>query len=379
MKNISILGSTGSIGTQVLNVVRTLKEFKIVGIACDSNIDLLEKQIREFKPKIAAVFNEEKAKEIKTRIKDTNTKIFSGMEGLVQVVSQQNLDLAVISISGVIGLLPTIEAINNRINIAISTKEILVAAGELIINKAKEYNVSIVPIDSEHCAIMQCLRRRVDNVNKIILTASGGPFLGKTEEFLRGVAVEEALNHPNWDMGKKISIDSATLMNKGLEVIEARWLFNIESDKITVLIHPQSIVHSMVEYIDGSIIAQLSVADMRIPIQYALTYPNRVYNNIGKLDLIGKKLSFEEPDYNTFKALKLAYSALYTGGTMPAVLNSSNEAAVKLFLNNKIKFIDIVEIVEQCMNKHEAIENPDLESIFDADYWARNTAYNLIH
>lgn len=377
MKNISILGSTGSIGKQTLDVLRNLNDFKVVGLACDSNIDLFEKQIREFKPKIATVFNKDKAKILKERVKDIDIKISAGMDGLIEVAAHRDNNLCVISISGSIGILPTLEAIKNRINIALATKEILVSAGELITFKCKEYNVKIIPIDSEHSAIMQCL----DGHNKpkqIILTASGGPFRGMNKSELQNVMVEEALKHPTWEMGRKITIDSATLMNKGLEVIEARWLFNMDSKKINVVIHPQSIVHSMVEYEDGSVIAQLGASDMRIPIQYALAYPNKVENDFEKLDLVGKMLAFEEADHETFKSIKLAYHALEACGTMPAVLNASNEVAVDLFLNRKIKFLDIQDIVEQCMNNHENIKNPTLNDILNSEKWAREVVHNLI-
>lgn len=378
MKGISILGSTGSIGTQTLDVIRNLKEYKVVGLSCDSNIDLLEKQIREFKPKIATVFDEDKSKILKERLKDVDIRISYGMDGLIEVACHPNNSLTVVSVSGSIGILPTLEAIKSRINIALATKEILVSAGELIINKCKEYNVSIVPIDSEHSAIWQCLEK-TNNPKRIILTASGGPFRGKKKSELQKVTVEDALKHPTWEMGRKITIDSATLMNKGLEVIEARWLFKMDSKKIDVVIHPQSIIHSMVEYYDGSVIAQLAVSDMRIPIQYALTYPDRIQNDFGKLELIGKSLTFEEADYESFNSIRLAYEALEDGGTMPAVLNASNEIAVGLFLNRKIRFLDIQEMVKQCMKSHKIIRNPNFDEILSAEKWAKEEVHKLLN
>lgn len=378
MKGISILGSTGSIGTQTLDVIRNLKEYRVVGLSCDSNIELLEKQIREFKPKIVSVFDKAKAKVLKGRLEDIDIKILDGIDGLIEVAAYQNISLCVISVSGSIGIIPAIEAIKNRINIALATKEILVSAGELIINKCKKYNVSIIPIDSEHSAIMQCLEQ-ANNPKRIILTASGGPFFGKKKNELEKITVEDALKHPTWKMGRKITIDSSTLMNKGLEVIEAHWLFDVNSEKIDVVIHPQSIIHSMIEYYDGSVIAQLAARDMRIPIQYALTYPNRVENNFEKLDLIGKSLVFEKPDYETFKSIKLSYEALNAGGTMPAVLNASNEAAVDLFLNRKINFLDIQDMVGQCMKSHNIIQNPTLNEILTAEKWAKEETRRLVN
>ena len=338
----------------------------------------MEEQVREFKPQIATVFDEEKANVLKDRLKDTGVKVSYGMDGLIEAACHSNNSLTVISISGSIGILPTLEAIKNKINIALATKEILVSAGELIINKCKEYNVSIVPIDSEHSAIMQCLDRENDP-KRIVLTASGGPFRGMKKSELQKVTVENALNHPTWKMGRKITIDSATLMNKGLEVIEARWLFGIESKKIDVVIHPQSIIHSMVEYYDGSVIAQLAVSNMRIPIQYALTYPLRVANDFGKLEMIGKSLTFEEPDHESFKSISLAYKALDAGGTMPAVLNASNEVAVNLFLNRKICFLDIQDVVEQCTKSHKTIQNATLNDILNAETWAKEEVHKLLN
>lgn len=378
MKSISILGSTGSIGTQALDVIRQLKDFRVIGLAAHSNIELLECQIREFKPKIAAVYNTNKAKILKDKVKDTNTIIFSGQEGLMQV-STQKADLLIISTTGIHALLPLLEAIKSGINIGIATKEILVSAGEIVLKTAQKYNVKILPIDSEHSAIFQCINQEnKEQIKDIILTASGGPFRGKKRESLKHVTPEQALKHPNWNMGAKVSIDSATLMNKGLEVIEARWLFGILPDKIKIIIHPQSIIHSMVQYLDGSIIAQLSAPDMRIPIQYALTYPTRIHNTFKKLELVGKNLTFEEPDYNTFKLLKLSYKALEIGKTMPIVLNSSNEAAVKLFMKRKISFLEIADLVEECMKLHKPIKNSSVEDIFNIDAWSKDMVNNII-
>ena len=380
MKNISILGSTGSIGTQTLDVIRKNKSYKVVSLSANANIDLLEKQIFEFKPEMVAVGDEKKALELKRRLVGTKTKVTSGMDGLIAVSTHELADVVVTSVVGMIGLIPTLEAIKANKTIALANKETLVTAGEIVMREAFHKKVSILPVDSEHCAIFQCLKSGKKNeVSKIILTASGGPFRGKSYNDLTKVGLEDALNHPTWSMGKKISIDSATLMNKGLEVIEAKWLFDVDVDNIDVLVHPQSIIHSMVEFIDGNVISQMGVHDMRIPIQYALDYPNREHNDIEKLDLakIGS-LTFEKPDMETFKCLKLALNALKEGGTMPSVLNGANEMAVKLFLENKIRFLDIPELIGNIMVRHKNIINPSLEDVLESDKWSRREILNQL-
>ncbi|SHH73528.1 1-deoxy-D-xylulose 5-phosphate reductoisomerase [Caloranaerobacter azorensis DSM 13643] len=375
MKNISILGSTGSIGTQTLEVINELDNFKIVGLSANKNIDLLEKQALKYKPKIVAVYDESRARILRERLNIYNIKVVSGMDGLIEVATEKEADIVLTSVVGMIGLLPTLEAIKSGKIIALANKETLVTAGEIVMRKAKENNVDIIPVDSEHSAIFQSLKSgKKEEVAKIILTASGGPFRGKKLKDLEKVSVSDALKHPNWSMGRKISIDSATLMNKGLEVIEAKWLFDVDIENIEVIIHPQSIIHSMVEFIDGSVIAQLGVPDMKVPIQYALTYPKRKYSNIKKLRLTDiKELTFEEPDLNTFPCLKLAFEALKQGGTMPSVLNAANEVAVKLFLDKKIKFLDIPKLIEETMLKHKTIYNPNLDDIIESDKWARES------
>ncbi|QIB26159.1 1-deoxy-D-xylulose-5-phosphate reductoisomerase [Caloranaerobacter azorensis] len=375
MKNISILGSTGSIGTQTLEVINELDSFKIVGLSANKNIDLLEKQALKYKPKIVAVYDESRARILRERLNIYNIKVVSGMDGLIEVATEKEADIVLTSVVGMIGLLPTLEAIKSGKIIALANKETLVTAGEIVMRKAKENNVDIIPVDSEHSAIFQSLKSgKKEEVAKIILTASGGPFRGKKLKDLEKVSVSDALKHPNWSMGRKISIDSATLMNKGLEVIEAKWLFDVDIENIEVIIHPQSIIHSMVEFIDGSVIAQLGVPDMKVPIQYALTYPKRKYSSIKKLRLTDiKELTFEEPDLNTFPCLKLAFEALKQGGTMPSVLNAANEVAVKLFLDKKIKFLDIPKLIEETMLKHKTIYNPNLDDIIESDKWARES------
>jgi 1-deoxy-D-xylulose-5-phosphate reductoisomerase len=368
LKNISILGSTGSIGKQTIDIVLTHDDINVLGLTANTNIDLLEEQIDLVKPQVVAVMNEQKALELKKRV-GNKVKVLSGMEGLIQVATLDKVDLVVTAVVGMIGIRPTVEAIKASKDIALANKETLVTAGEIINNLIKEYNVNIYPVDSEHSAIFQCLNgENKKEISKIILTASGGPFRGKKTSELKKITVSEALNHPNWSMGKKITIDSATLMNKGLEVIEAKWLFNVELDRIKVVVHPQSIIHSMVEYNDSSIIAQLGVPDMRVPIQYALYYPNRINNNIKKLDLLEiSKLTFEEPDIRTFRCLDLAYKALEKGGSILSVLNAANEYAVDEFLNNKIRFLEIPEIIEFAMDNHKNIIHPTLDNIFEAE------------
>ena len=365
MKKISILGSTGSIGTQTLEVVRENGDIQVLGIAAGGNIDLLEQQIREFHPQKAAVWSEEKAKELRTRIADTETKVLSGMDGLIEISVMEGVEILVTAIVGMIGIRPTIEAIKAGKNIALANKETLVTAGHLIMPLAKEHHVSILPVDSEHSAIFQSLHGNDrGSVKKIILTASGGPFRGKKQEDLLNIRVEDALKHPNWAMGQKITIDSSTMVNKGLEVIEAKWLFDVDVDDVQVVVQPQSIIHSMVEYEDGAIIAELGTPDMKLPIQYALYYPQRRYLPGERLDFwsIGK-LDFEKPDMDTFYGLALAYEAGRKGGSLPTVFNAANELAVSKFLNREIKYLEIVEIIEDCMSAHKNIECPSLEEI----------------
>ncbi len=379
-KNISILGSTGSIGTQTLDVVREIGGINVKAITANNNIELLEKQIREFNPDIAAVMNEEMAEKLKERVKDCGTKILSGIDGLIEAAVYKESDTVVTSVVGNIGIVPTFEAIKAGKNIALANKETLVSAGELIINAVKKYGVKLYPVDSEHSAIFQCLRGNEDNkIRRILLTASGGPFRGRKREELLNVRAEDALKHPNWSMGKKVTIDSASLMNKGLEVIEAKWLFGVDVEDIEVLIHPQSIVHSAVEYEDGAVIAQMGEPDMKVPIQYALTYPKRVKNSFPKIDFAQRNsLTFEKPDMDTFKCLSLAYRAIKTGGTMPTVMNGANEMAVAAFLENKIGFLDIADIIEKTMMSYNVKYDYTVEDLVEADKWARNFSNNLI-
>lgn len=371
-KNISILGSTGSVGTQTLEVARNLG-LNVLGMTANKNIDLLEKQVREFKPLAVAVMNEYLAEELGKRLQDMDVQVHGGVDGINAVATLQEVDTVVTSLVGISGLIPTLKAIRKGKNIALANKETLVTAGQIIMAEAEKHGVEILPVDSEHSAIFQCLMGNGrEEVSSIILTASGGPFRGKKAEQLKNVTLDEALRHPNWKMGSKITIDSATLMNKGLEVIEAKWMFGLRPDQIKVIIHPQSIVHSMVEYIDGSIIAQLGSVDMKFPIHFALTFPSRVRNNFPKLDLLTfNKLTFEEPDYGAFPSLRLAFEALEAGGTMPAVMSAANEVAVGLLLNRKIDFIDIPRMIEAVMSKHIPNINPSLNDIIEVDMWAR--------
>jgi len=372
-KNISILGSTGSIGVQTLDVAKNI-ELKVLGLSANNNIDLLEKQARELRPLLVAVGSEKHRQELSNRLKDTGIEVMSGVEGLNAVATLNEVDTVVTSIVGIAGLIPTLEAIKNGKNIALANKETLVTAGSLVMSEAIKNNVKILPVDSEHSAIFQCLMgNNIENVSKIILTASGGPFRGRTKEDLKNVTLEDALKHPNWVMGSKITIDSATLMNKGLEVIEAKWLFNLDFDKIEVLVHPQSVIHSMVEYQDGSSIAQLGSPDMRIPIQFALTYPDRAYNSFSRLNLLEtNSLTFEKPDIETFPCLRLAFEAMKEGGTLPVVMNAANEVAVGLFLERKIDFTDIPLIIEKSMVAHNVNNNPCLHDIIEVDLNTRN-------
>ncbi|HEY5585567.1 MAG TPA: 1-deoxy-D-xylulose-5-phosphate reductoisomerase [Ruminiclostridium sp.] len=375
---ISIIGSTGSIGVQTLDVARNLG-IKVAAMSANSNIDLIEKQVHEFLPRVVSVGNKELAKELEYRLHGMNIEVLFGLDGMKRVVELEEVDTVVTSVVGTVGLIPTMHAIKNRKNIALANKETLVTAGKLVIEEAKKYNVKIFPVDSEHCAIYQCLMGNDEKqVEKIIITASGGPFRGKNLSELENITPAEALKHPNWSMGSKITIDSATLMNKGLEVIEAKWLFGKELDRIRVLVHPQSIIHSMVEYVDGSIIAQLGSPDMRTPIQLALTYPNRCKNSFPKLDFLKcSQLTFEEPDTKTFRCLQLAYDALTAGGTMAAAMNAANEVAVADFLNNKISFTAIPYIIEKVMQEHNVNICPCLYDILEVDRWARAAAMQI--
>ena len=369
MKKIAILGSTGSIGSQTLEVARENGDIEITGLAAGSNITLLEEQIREFSPKLAAVWSEEKAQELRVRVADTDTRIVSGMDGLLQVSTLEDTEILVTAVVGMIGIRPTIEAIKAGKDIALANKETLVTAGHIIMPLAREKQVSILPVDSEHSAIFQSLQGNESKaVHKILLTASGGPFRGKKEEELMEIRVEDALKHPNWTMGQKITIDSATMVNKGLEVIEAKWLFGVEVDRVQVVVQPQSIVHSMVEYVDGAVIAQLGTPDMKLPIQYALYYPQRRYLPGDRLDFLSLgRLEFEKPDMDTFYGLRLAYEAGKAGGSLPTVFNAANELAVSMYLKREVKFLEIVEIIEDCMRAHHNIENPDLQQILDVE------------
>ena len=369
MKRIAILGSTGSIGTQTLEVVRENGDIEVLGLAAGSNITLLEEQIRQFHPRLAAVWSEEKARELRTRIADTDTKVVSGMDGLIEVSILKDTEILVTAIVGMIGIRPTIEAIKAGKDIALANKETLVTAGHIIMPLAAEKNVSILPVDSEHSAIFQSLQGNEHKaIHKILLTASGGPFRGKTEEELLDIQVEDALKHPNWSMGQKITIDSSTMVNKGLEVIEAKWLFQVDVDQVQVIVQPQSIIHSMVEYVDGAIMAELGTPDMKLPIQYALYYPQRRYLPGERLDFYNLgRLEFEKPDMRTFYGLALAYEAGRAGGTLPTVFNAANELAVSQFLNRQIKYLEIMEIIEDCMQAHKNIENPTLQQILDTE------------
>ena len=369
MKNISILGSTGSIGTQALDIVRKNNDINVVALAAGSNIIELEKQIREFSPELVCVFDENKAKELRVNVSDIDVKIVAGMEGLIEAATIPHAEMVLTAVVGMIGIRPTIAAIKAHKDIALANKETLVTAGHIIIPLAKECDVSILPVDSEHSAIFQSLQgNKMSQVSKIILTASGGPFRGRTVDELRNVKVSDALKHPNWSMGRKITIDSATMVNKGLEVIEAKWLFGVDFDKIQVVIQPQSLIHSMVEYEDGGIMAQLGTPDMRLPIQYAFYYPDRKYLDGKRVDFFQiSGINFYEPDMETFKGFRLAYEAGRTGGTMPTVYNAANELAVSKFLNEQIKFLDIPAAIEGAMSRHKVIENPTLEQVLEAE------------
>lgn len=369
MKKIAILGSTGSIGTQTLEVVKENKDIEVSGLAAGNNIERLEEQIREFAPKVVAVWSEERAKELADKVRDLDVKIVSGMEGLIEVSTLSEVEILVTAIVGMIGIRPTIAAITAGKHIALANKETLVTAGHIIMPLAKEHGVSILPVDSEHSAIFQSLQGGQERaLHKILLTASGGPFRGRRWEDLQNVQVEDALKHPNWEMGRKITIDSSTMVNKGLEVIEAKWLFGVDVDQIEVVVQPQSIIHSMVEYVDGAVIAQLGTPDMKLPIQYALYYPERRYLPGDRLDFRGlAQLTFEEPDLETFYGLRLAYEAGKAGGSLPTVFNAANEKAVSKFLNREIRFLEIPEMIQACMEAHKNIANPSVDEILQTE------------
>ena len=367
MKHISILGSTGSIGTQTLDVVRQFpNEFRVVGLTSNKNHELLLKQIKEFKPKAVAIMDKTKVDDL---LNFSSCQVYSGMDGLNRIATLNEADTVVNALVGSVGIGPTYNAIKSKKNIALANKETLVAAGSLIMEEVKKNDVSLMPIDSEHSAIFQCLNgENIKEVNKITITCSGGPFKNYTKQQLENVAIQDALKHPTWNMGDKITIDSATLMNKGFEVIETHWIYGIDYEKIKIAIHPQSIVHSLVEFVDKSVIAQLGLPDMKIPIQYALTYPKRFQNPSTSLDLVKiKALEFNEPDFEMFPCLGYAYEAGAIGGTMPAVMNAANEVAVHVFLDNKIRFLDIPKLIRKMMDKHNAIKNPGLNEILEVD------------
>ena len=372
MKKIAILGSTGSIGTQTLDVVREHSdELQVVGFGAGSYIGGFKEQIKEFHPKLVSLSDEKKAQELKEELAGEQVEVVCGMEGLIEVAGADSADVVVTAVVGMMGILPTMEAIKKGKDIALANKETLVTAGHLIIPMAKEYGVSILPVDSEHSAIFQSLQGEPKAaLDKILLTASGGPFRGKSAEFLETVTLEDALNHPNWSMGPKITIDSSTMVNKGLEVMEAKWLFGVDYSQIEVVIQPQSIIHSMVQYVDGAIIAQLGTPDMRVPIEYALFYPERRSLSGDRLDFSKlSQITFEKPDYKVFRGLSLAIEAGKTGGTMPTVFNAANERAVAKFLKGEIKYTDIVRSIEKCMDAHKVSAHPDLEEILATEQW----------
>ena len=375
---ISVLGSTGSIGTQTLEIAREYKGISIEAMSAHSNIDLLEKQAREFKPKLVCVTSEEKARDLKIKLADTDIRVVSGKDGLNEAATIDSAKTVVTAVVGISGLEPTIEAIKAKKNIALANKETLVTGGHIVTRLAKDNGIKILPVDSEHSAIFQSLQGCNDKreIKNILLTASGGPFFGKTREELKNITPADALKHPNWNMGAKVTIDSSTLVNKGLEVIEAKWLFGTEN--IKVLVHRQSVVHSMVEFVDNGVIAQLGAPDMRLPIQYALTYPNRLPMKNNELDLIKySSLTFEEPDMDTFYALRLAFEALKDGGIKPTVFNSADEAAVELFMKGKLSYLGISEAIEKAMREIKNIDNPDIDTIFETDRLAREIVYSF--
>ena len=369
MKKIAILGSTGSIGTQTLEVVREQKDIEVVALACGSNVSLLEKQIREFHPRAVALWKEEDASDLKQRISDLQVEVYHGMEGLITISTMEGYDTLVTAIVGMLGLRPTVAAIQSGKHIALANKETLVTAGHIIMPLAKAHQVSILPVDSEHSAIFQSIHgERQNKISKILLTASGGPFRGKKRSELSNIQVEDALKHPNWAMGRKITIDSSTMVNKGLEVMEAKWLFEVELPQIQVVVHPQSVIHSGVEFVDGAVIAQLGTPDMRLPIQYALYYPDRKPLSGKPLDLFEiANLTFEMPDLDTFKGLALAYTAMEKGGNIPTIYNAANEAAVARFLNREIAYLEIPEIIEAAMSEVVFVANPSLDEVLQTE------------
>ncbi len=377
MKKIAILGSTGSIGTQTLEIVRDNPDLQVVGLTAGTNIDLLEKQVREFHPRLVSLQSETACKELKVRLADIEVQIIPGMEGLLAVAEMEDSEIVVTAVVGMIGIQPTIAAIKKGKDIALANKETLVTAGHIIMPLAAKMGVLILPVDSEHSAIFQSLQGENKNtISKLLITASGGPFRGRTRQELALVQLEDALKHPNWSMGHKITIDSATLVNKGLEVMEAKWLFDVSLDQIQVVVHPQSIIHSMVEYVDGGIMAQLGTPDMKLPIQYALFYPDRRPMAGKRVDFYALgSITFEKPDMDTFVGLRLAMRAAEKGGSMPTVFNAANEKAVSLFLNKKIQFLQIPEIIEMCMDAHHRIENPNVEEILKIE----QETYELIY
>lgn len=369
MKKIGILGSTGSIGTQTLEIVRNNRDLQVVALAAGSSVSKIEDQIREFCPQMAVMWSKEAAEELRIRVADTNTRVLSGMEGLLELAVNPHMDVLVTAIVGMIGIKPTIAAIEAGKTIALANKETLVTAGHIIMPLAREKRVSILPVDSEHSAIFQSMHgENRERVRRILLTASGGPFRGKKCEELYNITVEDALKHPNWSMGRKITVDSSTLVNKGLEVIEAKWLFDVEPEAIQVVVHPQSIIHSMVEYADGGIMAQLGMPDMKLPIQYALFYPDRRPMEGKRVDFFRLgSMTFEKPDTDTFRGLPMAYEAIASGGSMPTVFNAANEKAVALFLEKKIRFLDIYDLIQGAMEAHKTIQNPSVEQILEAE------------
>lgn len=380
MKQIAILGSTGSIGTQTLDVVRKNQDIEVVALAVNSSIEVLEQQIREFHPKIVCVYDEKKAEELKGKINDLSVSVTSGMNGLIECACYNEVEIVVTAMVGMIGIQPTIAAIRAKKDIALANKETLVTAGHLIMPLVKEYGVKLLPVDSEHSAIFQSLNGQDTNsMRKILLTASGGPFRGKTKEELGQVTVENALKHPNWSMGRKITIDSATMVNKGLEVIEAKWLFDVDFHQVEVVVHPQSIIHSAVEFSDGAVIAQLGVPDMKLPIQYALYYPKRLQPLSESLDLFKLgQMTFEIPDLETFEGLRLAYECGERGGSLPTVFNAANELAVAKFLNREIGFLQIYELIQASVNAHNIINHPTVEQILDTEAWTYDYINNLL-
>lgn len=378
--SLSILGSTGSIGTQAIDVAQKLN-MRVTALTANTNVKLIEEQIRLLKPELAVMYDEQSAKELKAAVSDTATKVLYGMDGLLEASAINSADTVLNSLVGMIGLLPTLTAAKAKKNIALANKETLVAGGDLVMRTVKENGVSLLPVDSEHSAIFQCLQAcpKPELLKKLILTASGGPFYGKSYDELKDVTVAQALNHPNWSMGAKITIDSASMMNKGLEIIEARWLFDVDVDNIDVVVHRQSIIHSLIEFVDNSVLAQLGLPDMRIPIQYALTYPDRFESPVKELNLFeAGTLTFGEPDYKTFKCLKACKDALRIGGTAPAIANGANEAANALFRNGKIKFLQIGELVSESLNAVKAVSINNVEDVLAADKAARDFVYASI-